>query len=73
MGVTEQDFMKVRTKAELRTLFEKIGYVYKVGKFNAIFNRSRVLSAHQLGKELPQDYSTARGMMNAIQEMHNLE
>ena len=39
-GVTETDFTKLRSKAELRSLFEKLGYSYRPAKFNAIFNRS---------------------------------
>ena len=40
MGVTESDFVSAVNRAEIRTMFERIGYAYKPGKFNAIFNRS---------------------------------
>jgi len=73
-NVTENDFSKVRTKADLRTLFEKLGYVYRPAKFNAVFNRSVVISGDMLGQNvrIPVDHSTARGLMQAIKEMHNI-
>jgi hypothetical protein len=40
MGITEYDFQLPRRRDEIRTLFEKIGYSYKVGKFNAMYNRA---------------------------------
>jgi hypothetical protein len=53
-------------------MFEKLGYVYRPAKFNAIFNRSIVISKDILGQyaEIPMDFSTARGMMQAVKEMH---
>lgn len=73
MGVTEADFMRARPKADIRTLFERIGYAYKPGKFNAIFNRSVQISSEQLGKPLKEQHTTVRGMMAAVQEMHDLQ
>ena len=40
-GISEQDFERPRSRDEIKKLFEKIGYSYKVGKFNAIFNRAK--------------------------------
>ena len=40
IGITEYDFQLPRRRDEIRTLFEKIGYSYKVGKFNAMYNRA---------------------------------
>jgi len=40
VGVSETDFLKLRPQSTLRALFEKTGYVYGNGKFNAIFNKS---------------------------------
>jgi len=48
LGVTEADFSKLRNKADLRSMFEHIGYSYKPGKFNAIFNRSVQLSVERI-------------------------
>ena len=41
IGITEYDFQLPRPRQDIRTLFEKIGYSYKIGKFNAIFNRAK--------------------------------
>ena len=44
LGVSEFEFTKLRPKHEIENLFKKIGYSYKSGKFNAIFNRSATLA-----------------------------
>ena len=72
MGVSESDFTKARNKADIRTLFEKIGYAYKPGKFNAIFNRSVLISKDKLKVNLPDNHTTVRAMMQAVEEMHDL-
>ena len=41
IGIEESDFRALRTRDEIKSLFEKIGYSYKIGKFNAMFNRAR--------------------------------
>ena len=41
MGITEYDFQTPRTRQDIRTLFERIGFAYKIGKFNAIYNRAK--------------------------------
>jgi hypothetical protein len=73
MGVTESDFVSAVNKADIRTMFERIGYAYKPGKFNAIFNRSVQISREQLGKVLSDNFTTVRGMMQAVQEMHDMQ
>lgn len=40
LGVEENDFRKTKTREEIRALFSKIGYNYKIGKFNAMYNRA---------------------------------
>ena len=66
-SITEADFTKLRSKADLRTLFEKLGYSYKPAKFNAIFHRSVELSFSILNKSIADGHSTTRGMMIAVQ------
>ena len=44
IGIEESDFRSLRTRGEIKCLFEKIGYTYKIGKFNAMFNRAREYS-----------------------------
>lgn len=41
MGITEYDFQLPREKEDIRILFERIGFRYKVGKFNAMYNRAK--------------------------------
>lgn len=43
LGITENDFQMLRSRAAIRSLFERIGFSYKEGKFNAIFNRAKDL------------------------------
>ena len=75
LNVTESEFLKVRPADELRTVFEKIGYSYKDGKFNAIMNLSARYSRDMLPQStiLPANYSTTRGMMLAINDLHEIE
>ncbi|MDR3735276.1 MAG: hypothetical protein P4L10_07045 [Acidobacteriaceae bacterium] len=40
-GVTEEDFKAPRSKEEIKLIFENIGFKYKIGKFNAMFERAR--------------------------------
>lgn len=67
MGISEYDFLLPRPRDEIRVLFERIGFSYKVGKFNAMFNR---------GCELTNQGSNAanvRAFMQAVKEMHDME
>jgi hypothetical protein len=43
-GVSEHDFKSLRSRDEIKSLFEKIGFSYKQGKFNAMYNRAKELS-----------------------------
>lgn len=43
-GVSEHDFRDLRTRQEIKALFEKIGYSYKIGKFNAMYNRAKEIA-----------------------------
>ena len=43
-GVSEHDFKSLRSREEIKSLFEKIGFSYKQGKFNAMFNRAKELA-----------------------------
>jgi len=41
MGITEYDFQMPRPREEIKMLFERIGFSYKIGKFNAMYNRAK--------------------------------
>ena len=43
MGITEYDFQVPRPKEEVKMLFERIGFTYKIGKFNAMYNKGKEL------------------------------
>ena len=43
-GVTELDFKSLRSRDEIKSLFQKIGFSYKQGKFNAMYNRAKELA-----------------------------
>jgi hypothetical protein len=36
-----EDFKVMRTREEIRSLFESIGYKYKLRKFNSMYNRAK--------------------------------
>lgn len=41
LGISEKDFRELRPREDIRSLFESIGYSYKIGKFNAMYNRGK--------------------------------
>ena len=41
LGITEEDFRKMRTRGEIEVMFKAVGYNYKIGKFNAMYNRAK--------------------------------
>lgn len=41
LGISEADFQQLRDRETIRVLFEKIGYSFKQGKFNALYNKSK--------------------------------
>jgi len=68
-GISESDFELPRTKDEITALFEKIGITYKVGKFNAIFNRAKSYSRSPSF----DDCVSIRCFMKAVNELHYVE
>jgi len=48
-------------------MFEKIGYSYKIGKFNAMYNRAKEYA------ETSDDKVSLRHFQMAISEMHSVE
>ena len=48
-------------------MFEKIGYSYKIGKFNAMYNRAKEHA------ETSDDKVSLRHFQMAISEMHSVE
>jgi hypothetical protein len=67
LGVSDYDFSVLRPKQDIKELFSKIGYSYKVGKFNAMFNRARLLD------ETPSECCSVRAFMRITEEMNDIE
>jgi EF-hand domain-containing family member B len=77
LGITEYDFQLPRNKEEIRTLFERIGFSYKVGKFNAMYNRAKELMQGSSGAAVAaasgSDAVSVRAFMMAVKELHSVE
>lgn len=67
LGVSEFDFSALRSRDEIKELFGRIGYKYKVGKFNAMFNRARALD------QCASDACSVRSFMKIVEEMNDIE
>uniref|UniRef100_A0A7S3FSN4 EFHB C-terminal EF-hand domain-containing protein n=1 Tax=Strombidium rassoulzadegani TaxID=1082188 RepID=A0A7S3FSN4_9SPIT len=67
IGIQETDFRSPRTREEIRLLFEKVGYSYKIGKFNAMYNRAKEIAGSE------DDRVSVRHFQIVISEMHSLE
>ena len=50
-------------------LFERIGFTYKVGKFNAMYNRAK----ETMGNSSAGDMASVRAFMQVVNEMHHIE
>ena len=66
MGITEYDFQVPRPRHEIKQLFERIGYSYKIGKFNAMYNRAKEINDQG-------DLVSVRAFMLAVRELHHIE
>lgn len=66
-GISEYDFQLPRDRDAVKALFAKIGYNYKVGKFNCIFNRAKEMCDAQ------NDQVSVRAFMMAVNALHHVE
>jgi len=57
----------MRSRDQIRALFEKIGFSYKEGKFNAIYNRAKDICGST------DDKVSVRATMQAIEMLHDIE
>lgn len=67
LGISEYEFSALRTKDEIKDLFSRIGYSYKIGKFNAMFNRAKLLDGS------PSDTCSVRAFMKIVEELNDIE
>lgn len=70
MGITEYDFQLPRPREDIKVLFERIGFSYKIGKFNAMYNRAKELMPQATANN---DLASVRAFMQAVNELHNVE
>jgi len=67
LGISEADFSALRSREEVKHLFEQIGYQYKIGKFNAMYNKGKDYC------QSPDDRCSVRGFMQAVRELNHVE
>ena len=56
LGITEEDFRKVRGRQEIEIMFRSVGYEYKIGKFNAMYNRAKEIGQAQDDRVSVRDF-----------------
>jgi len=66
LGISDYDFSALRSREEIKELFSRIGYSYKVGKFNAMFNRAKALD------QCASDSCSVRAFMKIVEEMNDI-
>lgn len=54
-----------RDRASIKALFENIGYSYKIGKFNAMYNKAKEICGST------DDRVSVRAFMTAVQMLHD--
>ena len=62
--MTEKEFQQARSREEIKSIFENIGFSYKIGKFNAIYNRAKEIASSTDDKVCVRDFQYA------LSEMH---
>ena len=65
LGIEETDFQVARDRATIKNLFESIGYSYKQGKFNAMYNKAKEICGSL------NDMVSVRAFMTAVQMYHD--
>jgi len=75
LNVSEFDFQQPKHRQDIKNLFEKIGFTYKVGKFNAMYNRAKEFMAQYRGQAVAvdDDKVSVRAFMSAVKELHTIE
>ena len=76
MGISEFDFQQPRSREDVKNLFERIGFTYKIGKFNAMYNRAKELMngvAQAAATAAGGDTVSVRAFMQSVQEFHSVE
>ena len=69
IGIDETHFSQPKSRGEIRTLFANIGYSYRPGKFNAIYNRA----LDMMPIDAPVDMVNCRAFMTAVSQLHDVQ
>ncbi|CAD8058098.1 unnamed protein product [Paramecium sonneborni] len=67
MGLTEQDFLMLRNKKDIKQIFESIGIKYGIGKFEGVFKRAKEI------QNTFDDKVSVKAFQLAVQEMHHID
>lgn len=67
LGISEVDFQMPRDRAAIKSLFEAVGINYKIGKFNAIYNKAKEICSSY------NDQVSVRAFMTAVQMLHDTD
>lgn len=57
----------MRSREQIRSIFEKVGLTYKAGQFNTLFGRAKELSQSQ------DDRASVRAFLQAMQIYREME
>jgi len=66
-GIQEADFQQLRSREQIKVLFEKIGHTFKAGKFNTLYNRAQELC------DLKDGRVSVRSFLQSIEMFKNLD
>lgn len=66
-GISESDFQHMRSREEIRSMFEKIGQSFKAGKFNTLYNKALQIC------DSKDDRVSVRSFLDAIQIYKDLD
>ena len=69
IGIDENELAAPKPRAAIKDLFASIGYSYRPGKFNAIYNRA----LDMMPAGAPYDQVSCRAMMTAVSQLHDVK
>lgn len=67
LGISESDFQQARERQEIKGLFERIGHVFKAGKFNTLYNKAKEIY------QSTDDKVSVRAFLQSMQLFRDLE
>ncbi|KAM3131622.1 hypothetical protein pb186bvf_016286 [Paramecium bursaria] len=67
MGLSQEDFLRIRPKREIKEIFESIGIKYGIGKFEGVFKRAKEI------QNTYDDKVSVKAYQLAVMEMHEID